>query len=216
MAFLSIINSLSLVTTNEERAHFNQRLHLDAVGGGGGLASAESLAEIAYIGSMALTACHAVKFLPPGTSLSAAFPEAKKLLDNGILREVDSIKDVTLADIANDAVPKVQRLLTLQRRAARITGALAAAASPQDRANLLSQATAEASAFLTVVPGGVGCSTKNVAITVSAIPRACAGRATTRNFNRRWRTKAARRARAARGFRSRRGRRAKAGRLRRK
>jgi hypothetical protein len=106
---LSIINSLSLVSTNEERARFNERLHLDAVGGGGGLASAVSLADAAYIGSMALTACHAAKFLPPGTSLGAAFPAAKKLFDNGILREVDSIKDVSLADIANDAVPKVQR-----------------------------------------------------------------------------------------------------------
>ncbi len=150
---LSIINSLSLVSTNEERARFNERLHLDAVGGGGGLASALSLADAAYIGSMALTACHAAMLLPPGTSLSAAFPAAKKLLDNGTLREVDSIKDVSLADIANNAIPKVQRLLTMQRRAARITSALAAAASPQDRANLLSQATAEASAFLTVVPG---------------------------------------------------------------
>ena len=149
---LAILGAQNSVGNNDERSKFNERLHLDAVSGGGGFTSCVDLAESAYIGSIALTMSQAVGMLPANTQLEAAFPHAKKLIDNGVLHAAEGLKDMTLRDFAKDPCLKVQKTLTMARREARFKKVLDGG-SPQSNANLYSQASAEASAFLTVVPG---------------------------------------------------------------
>lgn len=150
---LAIIESLHLVEDNDKRGRLNQRLHLDAVAGGCGIASAAALADAAYAGSLALTLHFAAGLLPAGADLNAAFPHLKQLLDEGIFKEVDGLKELTVEVMAEGPIEKAQRRVTLHRRAGRLQKALDATTSAQAKADLRSQASAEASAWLTVVPG---------------------------------------------------------------
>ena len=136
-----------------KRESFLSRLQLDLVCGGAGLPSLEGLADSAFFASFALTATLAERVLPHNFNSDTAFPDAKRLLEGGILTDVPAFAQYRhTADFLFESVPKLQAVLTHTNRLKRQQLVLDKL-DKQGKANLLSRSSAEASAWLTVIPG---------------------------------------------------------------
>ena len=136
-----------------KRENFVGRLQLDLVCGGAGLPSLEGLADPAFFASFALTASLAERVLPHNFNSDIAFPDAKRLLEGGILTDVSAFEQYKhTADFQSESVPKLQAVLTHTNRIKRqqlVLGKL----DKQGKADLLSRASAEAASWLTAIPG---------------------------------------------------------------
>lgn len=136
-----------------KRENFVSRLQLDLVCGGAGLPSLEGLADPAFFASFALTASLAERVLPHNFNSDIAFPDAKRLLEGGILTDVSAFEQYKhTADFQSESVPKLQAVLTHTNRIKRQQLVLAKL-DKQGKADVLSRSSAEASSWLTAIPG---------------------------------------------------------------
>ena len=135
------------------RELYRSRLQLDLVVGGLGLPSIEHLADNAFFGCFALTSCLAGRVLPQNFDSTLAFSDAQRLIEGGIMNNVPSLEAYkNVADFLLEPVMKVQAVLTHTGRTERQKKVLNQL-DDQGKADLLSGSSAEASAWLTTIPG---------------------------------------------------------------
>ena len=130
-------------------SHVRQRLCLYAISGGFGLTSMESVSVAAFLGAVALALPAGQRFLPVDCDLAVAYSDAHMLMAQQ--RVLEPMGLLTVGAIAGNL--RLQQKITQAGRAARLQAALATAPHNSYRAHLLSQATAEASAWLLANPG---------------------------------------------------------------
>jgi hypothetical protein len=124
---------------------------LDVVNGGLGLTSMESVAVAAYLGSIAQSMPAVQRFLPPNYNHAVAFRDAALLVEQQ--RVLSHIRLTTVQSLCG--AQRLQQIITQSHRPARFEAALAAAPTPEDRAQLRSQASAVATAWAFVIPGRI-------------------------------------------------------------
>ena len=134
----------------ERRKVFNKRFELDLVCGGFGLPSLADLADRAFLGSTALTVSCCPRVF--NRDMALCFPEMTRLIEAGMLSGLPDFAEKKVRDFIEAPALKIQAALTHAGRSERLKEVVALLPDKQDRSNLLSGASAEAAAWLTVVP----------------------------------------------------------------
>ena len=138
--------------SNAVHSLVRERLNLDLVCGGAGLPSLQKMADTAFFSSFALVASLAHRVLPPNFDPDVTFPDAKRLLNAGIMSNMPDDEQMGFADFFLAPVPKLQAILTRAGRSDRSTNLLKKL-DKQGKADQLSRSASEASSWLTVIPG---------------------------------------------------------------